>query len=160
MRRGVLAAVACAVCCAIAAPVSGATPGVLTVSQVRALFAAHGITLGSSTFAVAKTRFGFPASLTKNVVVLVPTTGHSQGLSDLVVLVWTKPSKAQQASSAWVHQLTDRGSWYAVDYNVVWSSTKQSEVASPILHAITDKIIVEECEAGGQSAKACGKLVA
>ena len=156
-------AVVCTVCCVIAAPVSdaaAATPGVLTVAQVRALFSAHGIELTPSTFAKAKTRFLFPASLSKDVVVLVPSTGHAQGLSDLVVLVWTHPSKVQQASATWVHQLQDRDGWFAVDYNVVWSSTHQSEVGSPILHAITSKIIVDECEAGGKSAAACGKLVA
>ena len=158
-----LAVVACAACWASAAPVSdasAATPGVLTVAQVRALFSAHGIELAASTFAKAKTRFVFPPSLSKNVVVLVPSAGHAQGLPDLVVLVWTRPSKVQQASATWVNLLQDRDGWFAVDYNLVWSSTHQSEVGNPILHAITSRIIVEECMAGGKTAAACGKLVA
>jgi hypothetical protein len=159
----VLAFAVCGAGYTIAAPASdaaAATPGVLTVTQVRALFSAHGIELAPSTLAIAKTRFVFPDSLSKNVVVLVPSAGHAQGLSDLVVLVWTHPSKAQQASATWVQQLQDRDGWFAVDYNVVWSSTHQSEVGNPILHAITSKIIVDECMAGGKSAAACGKLVA
>jgi hypothetical protein len=161
--RALLALAVWAVGGGAAAPGSGAaaaTPGVLTVGQVRALFAAHGIALETSTFAEAKTRFVVPPSLSNNVVVLVPSAAHAQGLSDLVVLVWTHPSKVQQASARWVQALQDRNGWFAVDYNVVWSSTRQSEVGNPILHAITSKIIVDECIAGGQSAAACGKLVA
>jgi hypothetical protein len=162
-RSAALALAVCAAGCATTAPLAtaaAATQGVLTVAQVRALFSAHGITLDASTFTKAKTRFVFPASLTKNVVVLVPSAGRAQGLSDLVVLVWTHPSKAQQASATWVRALQDRNGWFAVDYNVVWSSTHQSEVGSPILHAITNRIIVDECIAGGRSAADCGKLVA
>jgi hypothetical protein len=155
-----LALAACASCWAVAAPGAAATPGVLTVSQVRGLFAAHGIELVSSTLAKARSRFVFPASLTNDLVVLVPLTGHTQGLSDLVVVVWTHPSRAQQASASWARQLQDRNGWFAVDYNLVWSSTHQPEAASPILHAITNTIIVEECRAAGSSAAACAKLVA
>ncbi len=163
VRRAVLAGAVSVACFASAPPLSGAaagTVGVLSVSQVHTLFAAHGIELEPSTFAKAKSRFLIPASLSHNVVVLVPEPAHAQGLADLVVLVWTHPSKAQQASATWVHALQDRDGWFAVDYNVIWSSTHEAETGSLILHAITNKIIIEECVAGGQSATACAKLVA
>ena len=163
LRSAVIAGAVFAACAAIAAPLSdgaATTAGVLTVGQVRTLFSAHGIELEPSTLTKARSRFLIPASLSQNVVVLVPEPGHAQGLSDLVILVWTHPSKAQQASATWVHALQDRDGWFAVDYNVIWSSTREAETGSLILHAITDKIIVEECMAGGQSATACAKLIA
>jgi hypothetical protein len=160
------AALACALgasaalACALGASANAATAPPLTVSAVRALFAGQGIELVPGTERQVVARLEIPASLPRDVVVLVPAKGHARGLSDLIVLVWVHPSKAQQASATWVNTIHPHQGWLGVDYNVVWSSTRQSEVASPILRAITSKVIVGQCRKAGGTAAACSSLAA
>ena len=160
MLAAVAALAACSAFSVTASQASAAS--VLTAGRVQALFAAHGIELGPGTLAEARARFIAPVLLLeRQVEVLVPRKGHDQGLADLVVIVWSHPSAAQQASAAWTAQLHPVGSgWFAVDYNIVWSSTRQAEAASPILQAITKTIIEDACVAGGKSAVTCSNLVA